>query len=684
MKRILIPLLVAALMCFMFAAAAEGDTLVFDKGVNTVIEGETVQTVLIREGAPAEGELSYTSSDTRIATVDDSGVVTGVKKGAVTITAVVRTEKKTWRASLKVTVVRPVASLAVNTDKLTVFDPEDPILASLLTARENAEENTLPVILVAVKKKVGLAVTVEPKDATNRKTVLESSNPEIFTTAQNTFTGVAPGEAILTVSSESNPEVRTRFRVLVIKPVTKMKVTASEPSVTVGGQVSVTAAAIPEDASLTAVSWSSGDERILTVDANGTVTGVKRGNGRVIASALDGSFIRANITLKVVQLPEGLTLSTDELTVNVGRTAAVKAKIEPANADNKQVIWTSSDESVATVSKDGRIKAVALGDCTITCTSKEVESVSASLTVHVQQPVTKVAFDEKNAIVYVGDSVRLGWTVEPANASNPTLAFTSSGTKVATVDEQGVVTGVGSGTVNINAVTTDGTKRTARISVKVGPHLEGVEMVRNHAYIDVGETATAGAKLIPSNALNDRMSWVSSDENIVTANGETNKKMRLRGINYGTATVTGTTEDGGFTTSIKVTVGDYDKGLSFRSFEFDRDGYFWLSVKNNTDMTITSITAEFACFDATSGDNDPVPINTRYDKSDRRANKVNIVWNGVLNPGETTTKNRWKMVDYKPPRDIYSTRGTITLVSYQIDRDWIKVIRENRRPWKEY
>ena len=53
-------------------------------------------------------------------------------------------------------------------------------------------------------------------------------------------------------------------------------------------------------------------------------------------------------------------------------------------------------------------------------------------------------------------------------------------------------------------------------------------------------------------------------------------------------------------------------------------------------------------------------------------------------PGETTTKNRWKMVDYKPPRDIYSTRGTITLVSYQIDRDWIKVIRENRRPWKEY
>ena len=680
MKRILIPLLIAALLCLCFPAAAEGDTLAFEAGEATVREGETLQTALIREGDAAGGDVTYTTSDKTVASVDQSGLVTTLKKGRITITAVVKTEKKTYRATMKVTVVRPVTNVTVDIAKLPVFEPTDAQVADYLTVRENAEENGLPVLLLSVKKKIQLTVSAEPRDASDRSVTLTSSDPAVFTTAKNTITGVAPGEAILTVSSVSNPEVSTNFRVLTVQPVTKLTVAASEPSVNVGGQITVSASVTPENATIPRVTWSSGDERILTVDANGTVTGVKRGTGRVIAAATDGSNIRANYSVKVVQNPESLTLNTDTLTIDIGRTAAVRATVAPANTDDKRVTWTSSDEQVATVSRDGKIKAVSLGECTITCTSQVLESVSATLTVHVQQPVKKVAFNDKSAVCYRGETAQLSWTVEPANASNPKLAFTSSNEKILTVDENGVVTGVAAGKATVTAVTTDGTKRTARIPVQVGEHVTGVSMVRKHAYIDRGETATAGATLQPKDVLNDRMIWYSSDQNIVTATGDTNRKMRLKGINYGNAVVTGVTEDGGYEASIQVTVGDFDKGLTFRDFGWNNDGNFWLIVRNDTDMPITQITATFTCTDAVMGNNDPVPIN----KKDG-SNKVSIVWSGYLNPGQSTTKDHWKMIDYMAPAPgLESTHGEIVLYSYQIDNDWIKVIREYNRPKKKY
>ena len=680
MIRRLIPLLIAAMLCICAFAAAEGDTLAFDTGVSQVIEGDTLQTVLTREGDAAGGELTYKSSDARVASVDENGLVTAVKKGNVTITASVKTDKKTYKAQLKLAVIRPVTALTVKTDKLPLYEAADEKVAPFLTAREDAEENGLPVLLLPVKKRLQLTVAAEPKDASNRKVSFTSSDEAVFTAKQNNLTGVAPGEAILTIASESNPEITARYRVLVVQPVTKLAVEASAPFVTVGGQVTLTAKASPENATMQQVVWTSGSEKLATVDANGTVTGIKRGNARIIATAVDGSNVRANFNLKVVQIPESVTLAAEEVTIDVGKNQAVKAVVAPKDADNKKLIWSSSDESVATVGKDGRIKAVALGECVVTCTCEAADSVSASVKVHVQQPVKKVAFTDKKAFAYVGETTQLTWTVEPADATNQTIEFTSSKPAVATVDENGVVTGVSAGEAVINAVTTDGSKRRAKITVKVGEHVSGVHMKRRHAYIDAGESAQATAIIEPKNAINKNMTWTSSDESVVKVTSKGGEKMDLKGVAHGSAVVTGVTEDGGYEASIPVTVGDFDRGLVFRDFDFDQKGNFWMTVKNNTDVPVTSITMELRICDAIDGDNPPIPINTKDG-----SNMVHVVWNGVLQPGETTGKKNWKMENYKAPEiGMDNTRGTVVMVSYVIDGDWVKTIRKNHRVSHEY
>ena len=700
--------LLAALLCAalcMPAALAEGNVFRFEKEPNFVFTGESIQLALTMEGAPAGGEITFSSKNESIARVDENGVVKGVAKGQATITAVSKTADRTYNAQIRVNVGKKAESLELDTQRLSIFAPDNALISGLLYKEDNPEkdelqessdgknteksepqdspdsekpeEDELQVLLLPVKKSQNLSITVMPRDATNRKVKLSSSDETVFTVRQNSVTGVAPGEAVLTVCNELSPEVNLKIRVLVIQPVKKITVSASQPSVTVGKEISLTAAADPSNATIPQVTWSA-DERYVSVDQNGVVKGLQRGTGRIVAAAVDGSNARANFSVKVVQNPTEITLKDSSVTLDVGKSYIVRPTVLPANADDKKVNWSSSDESIARVGRDGRITAVSIGDCEVTAVCNADSSLSASVSVHVQQPVTKVAFTAKEAFAYMGESTQLSWIVEPASATNPQVTFSSSNTRVVTVDENGLVTGVGSGNAYINMESTDGSHRKARIPVKVGLHVTGVEMVRKKAYLDKGETQTAGANIFPKNATNKNMTWTSSDESVVTATGNTNAKMRLKGIGYGNATVTGVTEDGGYETSIEVLVSDFTRYVRLMDFDYDNkwDKNFWVYVRNDTDVVITNITLTLELSDKDGAGDGSIPINTKDN-----SNKVKLVWYGTLNPGETTGKSRWKMVDYRAPDiDLNRTYKLITLESYQIDNDWIKYLPEQRRP----
>ena len=166
-------------------------------------------------------------------------------------------------------------------------------------------------------------------------------------------------------------------------------------------------------------------------------------------------------------------LNKTSTTLTVGNTETLTATVEPANATNKAVTWSSDNSGVATVS-NGVVTAVTPGTATITVTAQGDSTKSASCTVTVTAaavPVTGVTLNKTSTSLYVGDTETLTATVAPDNATNKNVTWSTSDANVATV-ENGVVTAVSAGTATITVTTEDGGK-TATCTITVSRYSSG-------------------------------------------------------------------------------------------------------------------------------------------------------------------------------------------------------------------
>ena len=563
-------------------------------------------------------------------------------------------------------------TLKLNTAKLTVYAADDPRVSGLA-----AEGNTLPVLMVAVKKALKLQVDVQPREVRNKAVTLSVDNGSIVRVKGNSLTGLAPGETVLTIASKQDPSVTVQYRIVVVQPVTRVTVSMPSKTVPAGSTMALTVNYVPENATNKQVTWASANPQVATVDENGVVTGLKKGNARITATAADGSNIRANVNVQVTQGAQQITLDRTDVTIATGRNTVLKATVLPKDANNKKVTWTSSDERIAKVDAKGRVTGVALGDCEITCTSQESGGIQATATVHVQQPVNSIAFGPVPA-VYTGETAQLTWSISPANVSNDAVTLTSSNPKILTVTNDGVVTGVSGGEATVTITTADGSNRRARVKVKVMQHVTGAHMRRKVAYINLNGTGSGGMILEPQKAknLNNRIFWCVADPSVATVkqNAKVPTKFDLTGINYGETTLTGTTEDGGFTDTLVVKVGDYENSLKITdAYVSGADAH--LTVKNVGSVTITSITAEVMVYDI---DGNVVPSNSK-----NPGKPFQLVYNGTLAPGDSTSARGWKTVNFMLPDSPTVSEYVIKVTEFQIENDWVFVIRNKVRPTRK-
>lgn len=242
----------------------------------------------------------------------------------------------------------------------------------------------------------------------------------------------------------------------------------------------------------------------------------------------------------------GVALDKKVATVNVGKKVTVKATVTPANADNKTLVWTSSNTKIATVS-NGVVKGVKAGRVIITAKTTDGSNISATCTVTVKQPVTRISLSKK-ATMYTGKKLTLKAKVNPANASNKALTWKSSNTKIAKVASNGVVTGVKAGTVKITATAKDGSRKSATCTVTVRQSVSKITLSKTNVVLPKkGSSYNVRVTVAPKNAYNKNVAVKSAKTKVAKVSASTvksGKTVKITAVKKGTTKVVFTAKDG--------------------------------------------------------------------------------------------------------------------------------------------
>ena len=490
--------------------------------------GARTITPIISPGNATNQKVTWDSSDNSVAEVNEYGLVTAVKAGNATITATTVDGGKT--ATCDVTV--EVRTIPVATVTLDITSCE-----------------------IVVGNIVTLTATVTPDNATNKNVAWSSSDNSVATVEDGVVTAVKPGTATITVRTEYAGKAATCDVTVKEKtiPVDDIKLDITSHEMTEGDAVTLTASIAPDNATNKNVVWSSSDNSVATVNDYGYVFALTPGSATITVTTVDGSkTATCEITVKPKIYPvDDIKLDITSHEMTEGDAVTLTASIAPDNATNKNVVWSSSDNSVATVNDYGYVFALTPGSATITVTTVDgSKTATCEITVKSKvYPVTGVSLDRTSVELVEGDVITLNATVYPSNATNKNVFWVSSSSAASVSD--GIVTAIHPGTAVITVFTEDGYKQaTCEVTVKSKFYpVTGVSLDRTSVELSEGDEIFLNATIYPADATNQNLSWSSTDpsvasvwDGIVTANSP------------GTAVITVTTEDGGKTATCEITV----------------------------------------------------------------------------------------------------------------------------------
>ena len=302
-----------------------------------------------------------------------------------------------------------------------------------------------------------LNATVLPADATDKSVEWSSDNEEVATVdQQGKVKAIGNGKANITVTTMDQGRTAT-CAITVSKWVTSISLNKTSLTLIEGEEYTLTPTIKPDNAADKTLSWTSSDESIVKVDADGKVTAVSKGSATVKANATDGSGKFASCSVTVKRLVGSIALDKTSITIYNGQTETITATVTPSSASNTSVSWTSSNSSVATVSSTGVVTGKTRGTTTITVTANDGSGVSATCEVEVNQYVTSITLSKTSLSLLIGANETITVTsVLPDNANDKSYTWSSSDNVIATVDNTGKITANAKGTATIKATASDG------------------------------------------------------------------------------------------------------------------------------------------------------------------------------------------------------------------------------------
>lgn len=541
-------------------------------------------------------EITWSSSNPTIASVVD-GKVTALKPGTTTITASQRINGVIKKATCKITVQQSVATIVIDPATVTIpigtyrtlhatitpkgltgvnlqwksSNPNVVIVseASALTATiqgiagGNAvisainQDNVVvgychvsvqqPVTSITLSetevtvalntKRLQLRATAYPENALNKEISWSTTDTtKARVDANGLVTLVKPGTVSIIATSVDNPSVRAICNITIQIPVVSIALDETEKTMYVGETARLSYVLLPTNSSTNSVTWTSTNNKVVTVDSTGKVTAKGVGTSVVILKTIDGGY-SVYCTITVKKIATGVKLDVSKLDLKSGEIYYIKADLSPKDSTDTNLSWESSDTKVATVDANGKVVAKESGQAIIMARTEAGGVAYCKVTV--TQPVEGLIINFSEKTIYVGDRFELKASVSPSEASQLDVIWKSSNPEVATVAEDGEVKGITGGTTLITCTTVEG-KYTATCVVTVRELVTTIKLNYDSYKIGKDKTVILEATVSTQTSTNKKVTWKSSNTKVATVSN----KGKVTGVAYGFATITAYALDG--------------------------------------------------------------------------------------------------------------------------------------------
>lgn len=485
--------------------------------------GETrrlTATVLPQNASNAE--VTWYSDKESVAKVSQSGLVSAVSTGEATIHVVTSDGGKMATCLVKVGTPVKGITLSISSKTLYVGDPS-----------------------------LDISATLTPANATDKSLEWSSSDPEVASIAPGAalravIKPLKPGKTTITATTKDGGFTAS-CEVTVKRHVSGVSLNKASLTLYVGETESLAATVAPEDASDKTVAWSSDNSAVASV-SNGKVTANKPGTA-VIKVVTNDLSKEAACTVTVKRHAESVELSQKEIKLYLGENRSLTATVLPSDASDKNVTWSSSNPNVATVSTAGNVVSKSVGTTVITVKTAD-GGHQASCHVTVLEPVvyaTSLTITPQALNMNIGESASLTLQMLPSNA-NEKLVWESDNESVARV-VNGDITAVGVGVAEIMVKGKNVTSNAVTVTVIDKFAVTGVKLNESEKSIQVGDSFTLTATVLPEDARDKTVTWSSDKESVATV-----KDGVVTAVSPGTAIIKVTAGAGAFSATCSVTV----------------------------------------------------------------------------------------------------------------------------------
>lgn len=347
----------------------------------TMVKGSTL--TLKASIAPSNAtykKLRWTSSKPSIATVNQSGKVTAKKNGTTVITATARDGSKK-KVKVTITVGTRVSKVKVNT---------------------KANKS------LYVGKTLKLSTSVSPSKASNKVLVYSSSNKSIATVSSKGVikaVGVPSGKSsatvTITVKAADGSGKSAKYKVKVLRPVTTISAKATKIVTVPGKTVSPSFSASPSTAYQKKLTYKSSNTKVATVNSSGVVQAKALGSAKITAVATDGSSVKKDVTVNVVDTLAKITVPTTVQKLVVAETYQLEPLVEPSEIAALGVTYTSSNTSILTVTEAGVVKAVKAGKASIIIKANDAAATTATVNFEVKN-YADITYKSSQFVAHMG------------------------------------------------------------------------------------------------------------------------------------------------------------------------------------------------------------------------------------------------------------------------------------------